>query len=254
MPTLFMTEPTTYLAVAALMLVTGVIKMAVGGGGGPLLTPVAVFMFEDPVFAIVLMTLVLGVSDFEGLRRYWRCWDFSRLGLLPAFLIVGTVLGILLVARLPGEWLRPIIGLIGVVYGILHVVRMRIGSSVEAGGRRRNLLAEAGGGVVVGFFGTIANAGSILLAMFMLWQDVPKRAFMGNMVITLFLLAVLKIVGFGLSGQLQWPVVLMVALAYPFMFLGGWLGKSLNERLDETQFRNLLAGSVSVVGALLLLP
>ena len=244
-----------YVFVALLMLVTGVIKMSVGGGGGPLLTPVAVLFLHDPVVAVVVMTLVLGSSDLEGLRRYWRAWDFSAIRLVPPFMIVGTVLGLLILKEVPAPLLRTIIGAIGVIYAVLHIVRMRRLAGREPRRYERAPAAlSATVGLMTGLFGTLANAGSIIIAMFMLFLGLEKRAFMGNMVLILFFLATLKIFGFASTGLLDFGTILVVVLAYPFMIAGGYLGKLVNERLDEAQFRNLLAGSVGVVGALLLIP
>jgi uncharacterized membrane protein YfcA len=245
----------TFILVALLMLATGVIKMAVGGGGGPLLTPVAVLFLHDPVVAVVVMTLVLGSSDLEGLRRYWRAWDFGALRLVPPFMVLGTVVGLMVLNEVPAPLLRMIIGAIGVLYAVLHLIRMhRLAGREPRRHEQAPPALSATVGFIIGLFGTVANAGSIVLAMFMLFLGIEKRAFMGNMVIILFFLACLKFIGFASTGLLDAGTILLVALAYPMMILGGYIGKRLNERLDEIQFRNVLAGSVGIVGVLLLWP
>lgn len=245
----------TFVLVALLMLVTGTIKMAVGGGGGPLLTPVAVLFFHDPVVAVVVMTLVLGTSDFEGLRRYWRRWDFSNIRLVPPFMLLGTGLGLLVLTELPTPSLRSIIGVIGVIYAVLHVLRMRQQARREPQEPQpAHPLVAASAGLLTGLLGTVANAGSIVLAMFMLYLGIEKRAYMGNMIIVLFFLACLKLVGFAITGLLELGAIVIVLLTYPFMLVGGQIGKRMNDRLNEVQFRNVLAGSVGVVGVLLLIP
>jgi uncharacterized membrane protein YfcA len=148
----------TLVAAAALAaFVSGFLRGSVGGGIGLALTPVLTLALPAQS-ALGLTGFVLILADPITLRHYWRQWDSRQLRFLMPTTIVGILIGVWLIAGMPDQRLRRLVGAVALALALLQLVlmtaRMRLGHHGSV---------SAGVGVLAGMASSIANSGGVIL-------------------------------------------------------------------------------------------
>ena len=234
----------------AAALAAGIIKTAFGIGAGVFLTPL-LSLSSGPKTAVGLLAPVMLATDITALTVHWKNWDLRQLlYIIPAGL-VGVAIGSLYFSWAPVELTRMTIGLIAMVFSLLQIYRA---NHPEAFRRlrpgRKSAVAIS---LVAGMASAVAHSGGIVLTLYLMSIDLPKRTFIATMIGFLFFNDVLKMVMFVKLGILTKPLLITGIQLIPLLLLGSWLGSRLVNRLSNKQFVSYVNVLIFSSGLLLIL-
>ena len=222
-----------YAAATFGILLTGVFKGGFGGGPGGIAVAL-MSMFVAPADAAGIVLPILCAMDVFGLLAYRNRWSRHHVrALLPGALLV-IVLGSLAFGVVPVEWVRLLIGLIAVTFTLNRWldIAQRLGSEVGKPGPVTGFVS----GATSGFTSTLAHAGGPPLLVYLLPQRMEKTLFVGTSVVFFAIVNYVKLVPYGLLGQLSTKNLALSLLFAPLAPLGIWLGLHLERRIPEKPF------------------
>lgn len=111
----------------------GVLKSGFGIGAGIFLTPILALV-TDPKEAVVLVAPMMLFTDATATCQYWRQWSVKDILSLAPPCYLGAAAGVLLLNWFTPEMARRAIGVIGLVYVGMEVLKvgLRVQSSSRA--------------------------------------------------------------------------------------------------------------------------
>lgn len=202
------------------------IGLSKGGVGGPMagavLLPLLSRTMSVSKAAGLLLPLFL-IGDLFAIRAYWRQWDMKHLRLLLPAAVIGVIMGIYLLATLPDEWLKRVLGVFTLV-----VVAYKLGSD-----RLKQLDYTHQGwhgylaGLASGFASALANVGGPPITAYLLLQKLSPIAFVGTVTLFFFIVNVMKIPGYISAGIIDAQELIQIAWIVPFIPLGVWMGRRI---------------------------
>lgn len=231
---------------------SSVIKNGVGIGSGIFLLPVLSLQFPAKI-ALALGAPIMLASDCIGLRNYWREWvgwrEIARL-LVPA--VPGLVLGTLLIPVIPGHMFRVAVGVFGVCYALVLLFPQF--PAVIAVKRLFPVVTKANEGkcaMCYGFAGgmatVLAHAGGVVWSMFLMITVRDKRVFVATIVLLFFITNILKLISYLSIGILDLHMCLVALSTFPAIVLGSWLGNTMNKKINQHLFRQMVLITIFVV-------
>lgn len=235
----------TLAAALGILLLAYLIRGITGFGSGLLAVPLLAHVL--PLQFVVPLVLVLDFSASLTLsrhaRRYVR-WD-EIIPLLPSTL-VGIVLGVMLLVRLPQEPLLTALGLFVLFFGVRYVFDIHGSKAIS---RLWALPTGLAGGTISALFGTGGPPYVIYLSHRMRDKSQLRATFSG-----LFLLdGTLRIAGFLYAGLLmQEHLLTAIALGIPVMAGGLYLGHRIHLGIGNRQML-MLTGALLLVSGMSLL-
>lgn len=205
------------------------IGLSKGGLGGPIPGTLSVPLLSliMPVSKAAGLALpLLIVGDVFALYFYRGKWDWRYIRLMLPAGIIGIILGTLLLAMLPDEVMRPLLGIFTLIVIIYKLLNDYVKSIRYTPQNWHGYLA----GWASGFGSALANSGAPPFTAYMLLQPgMLPMTFMGTATLFFAALNLLKVPGFLTSGVLDVPQFLSIAWILPLIPIGVWLGrKSLN--------------------------
>jgi uncharacterized membrane protein YfcA len=103
-------------------------------------------------------------------------------------------------------------------------------------------------GYLAGLASTMAHAGGMVMSIYMLQADTPKRRFVGTFVIFSFATNLIKLFTYFRIGILSGDMVTWMAAMAPLIICGGFFGNFLNHRIPQELFRNLIMVFILAIG------
>lgn len=222
-----------YAAATFGILLTGVFKGGFGGGPGGIAVAL-MSMFVAPADAAGIVLPILCAMDVFGLLAYRKQWSGHHVRALLPGALLGILLGSLAFGVVPVEWVRLLIGVIAVTFTLNRWfdIAQRLGSEAGKPGPVIGFLS----GATSGLTSTMAHAGGPPLLVYLLPQRMDKTLFVGTSVVFFAIVNYLKLIPYGLLGQLS-PKNLGLSLLFaPLAPLGIWLGLHLERRIPEKPF------------------
>jgi uncharacterized protein len=248
----------TALAFAAISLLAYAVKAATGFG--PAIVVVSLgSLLVGPFHAVVLAAFLdvlggLGVMRSDRGQRARVRWRG-----LAATMCVGAIAGGLLLPVVPTTWLRAIVGLGVLAFGLwmlLAPLGRRVPpeprpASAPPPVRSRSVAADHGVAAVAGVSGGLLGLGGPPLIMYF-GSRLEKADFRALLVPVLLAAALVRVATYGVTGQVSAQVLVLVAVSLPALPLGLVLGDRLFRHWSETAFRRALAALIAAAGVRLL--
>lgn len=239
--------PWIILGLEGVAFLCGFLKVGFGLGTGVVCTTLAALLLPAKPAVGLLAPLML-VSELASVGTYWGRWDSRRLLWLLPTALLGTWAGSVLLSHLPAAVLRRVIGTVALLYATLY--RRRRAVAVRAGLERG---AAVVAGLAAGILSGLSHAGGIVLAMYFLWHDLGKEAFLASFAGTLLFQNVLKLGLYWRQGLLDANLILLSLALSPFVVAGGLVGHQASRRVHPRNFRYTLCGLLAGCGVYLLL-
>jgi uncharacterized membrane protein YfcA len=220
------------VAVVAILL-TGIAKAGFGGGSGGIAVPL-MSMFIAPPEAAGIMLPILCAMDVFGLYAYRRRWSREHLRTMLPGALIGIGVGALAFGALPVNAVRLLLGLIAVIFALnsWFALTERLAARLAKPGR----IAGAVWGAISGFTSTLAHAGGPPFAVYMLPQRLDKTLLVGTSVTFFFIVNLVKLVPYGLLGQLNAGNLTASLIFAPLAPVGIRVGVWLHHRVSERAF------------------
>lgn len=246
------------LAVSSALLV-GLSKAGFGLGAGLVAVPLMFHVLGRGSAALGVMLVVLIVGDLFSLPHYPRTAHRRSLkALLPGLLLgVGAgwaVLGWFETLRNGDLWLQRCVGALSVSFVGLQVVRGHVARSRPEGHEpwEPSRITGIGVGAGAGFTSSLAHAGGPVIALYLLPQDLGRRAFVGTVLWYFFSANMLKLIPYASKGYLAGGNLLFAAMLAPVVAGGAFAGSWLNKRCSDYVFRWIIYFLAVVAGVGLL--
>jgi hypothetical protein len=243
-----MPDPAIVIIVSISCIIIGLSK----GGLSPALAVIVapLLALVMPVRQSLSLTLpLLLIGDAFALYTYWNRWDmrYLRLLLIPA--AVGILSGAYVLASLPDDAIRRLVGAIVLLFVVYKLVEPQLRHLRYQGRPWHGLLA----GWVAGAGSMMANVGGPPFTIYMLLQhDVSPLAFTGTATLFFAIVNALKLPFLGLANIFSINDLLANLWALPFIPLGVLIGQYLVKRIDRRAFDYIMLAAL-VVSALVLL-
>jgi uncharacterized protein len=232
------------LALAAVVIAGAFLVLGLAGFGNGLVALAFLPLVMSPVDAIVVLTLytvLASVVIFVPLRA-----DFDPVG-LPALLIgsvLGTPLGVWVLAALPASTLTRLIGL--VLLGIVALEWMGVYPE-RLSGRGWAL----GAGVASGLLGAAVGTPGPPVVLYAAAQGWSPRTIKANLQVFFVVNQAVIMIGYWWAGLLTPQVWRYSALFLLPAALGLVLGMALFTRIDQQRFRRIVFAILFASGLLL---
>lgn len=235
------------LIVASVALMIGLSKGGLGAVIAVMATPLLQLVMP-PKNAISLALPLLIIADAFALRAYWRQWDNRYIRLLIPPAVIGIGIGTLLLANLPDDALRRLLG----VLTLMFVAYRRFGGMITSKGYHpRDWHGTLIGGVS-GLGSAVANVGGPPFTAYMLLQNVPPQVFVGTTTLFFALVNLIKLPPLILAGIFNVNDLIRVLWVLPLLPFGVWLGKLLVKRINQAAFERLMLVVLTITGLYLL--
>lgn len=229
------------IAVAVAGVFVGALLRGFTGFGLPLAAVPALTLVLAPALVVPSMLLLQILATLQALPRIYRAIHWPALAWLGCGALVGIPAGTTLLARLPPDAMRLLIGLVMLVavavlwrgFRFAHMpgVPARLGVGVLAG-VMSGAAAMPGPPVVVFFLASPASAA-------------VSRASLQ----TFFMLTGLASLGLATASDLvTWTTVLLALLLTPALALGTWSGEWLFRRTEGRNYRPAALAVLLVIG------
>lgn len=207
----------------------------------PLLAHFYPLKFVIPVIVIVdcAASLLQGFSLRAGVNRR------DLVPLLP-FLAVGMVIGVLVLARVPGTILLPVLGLFVAAYGVYYALRHE---SVY----RLARWTAAPIGLVAGTTSSVFGMGGPFYVMYLAGRGTPPEQVRATMPVIFIVTSIGRIVLFALTGLITREVLIAAAFLAPVMALGLWGGNRWHARFSRGDVVRAIGAVLALSGLSLLL-
>lgn len=233
-------------------LVALLIGLSKGGLGGPV--PVALtaplLSLALPVSQAVGTILPLLIfADLFALYFYWRAWDMRYVRLMVPAAIIGLLLGTLLLANLPNDVLRRVIGAFTLLAVFYKLCSVRLTVLAYTPRRWHGVFA----GWAAGLGSSLANVGAPPFTAYMLLQpNITPVTFIGTTTLFFALMNLLKLPGYIHAGVLDLTMLPRVIWLLPLIPLGVWLGRFITRRMSTRVFETIMLALLFLMGVWLL--
>lgn len=243
-------------ATIAAVLITGIAKGGFGGVG-VLATPL--MMMVAPAGLVLGMLLpILIVADIATIRTYPREWQWRPLLPIAPWTILGVVVGWFLLDYMEGRgWMIKIfVGVLSLGFALLEwtrawLMRRLKGQQVEDKWQP-NWQTAAPFGLGAGVATMLAHAAGPFTTIYFLLQGLDRRTFVGTTARYYFVLNSLKIPFQVNLGLITADTLTKSIWLLPVIPLGVWLGATLNKRVSNNAFRQIMYVLLALTGAYLL--
>jgi uncharacterized membrane protein YfcA len=248
-----------------LALISGVMKVGFGFGAGLFLNPILT-LFMSPTASTSMLSPILWYSNLDGFRAHIRNVRWRLVFTLLPFTIAGTVLGSVMLVSSSEKLIKHGLAFLAITLTILAILQPRIEAFFAA--RRLQRTRRLTGGaiyplmaislqsliaVISGFVGSTANSGGLPLSFLFIFMKMPKIEYTSNLIALLAITDTVKIISFYSIGILSVRNFLWVMLFIPIIYVGGYLGKWIHQKLEEKTFFALVHCLVILISIILLL-
>ena len=209
------------------------IGFAKGGFGvlGALLTPILALVLPVASAVGVLLPMLM-VGDVFAVSMYWKEWDLNLIKrMLPAG-IIGALAGTVLLARLPSDGLRIILG----IFVLVLVAYKFLSDRIQAIRYESRPWHAPAAGLLAGLASGMFNYGGPAFSSYLLLQKLKARPFIATTAIYFALLNLIKVPGFLYTGVLDLPLLFSLWWVFPFIPVGIWVARMTLTRLSPSAF------------------
>lgn len=243
-----LSNPWFYATAVPAILITGISKGGFGTGLGIVAVPLMSLAMPTPQAAGIMLPILL-VMDAVGLLGYRNRWDRGHMSVMLPAALVGIALGALTFGLVDEAWLKVLIGLIAVAFTLNHWFAPRRGGAAPA---QRSVLKGGFWSAVSGYTSFVAHAGGPPISVYLLPLRLDKTLFTGTAVVFFAVVNLVKLLPYGLLGQLNLGNLGAAAVLSPLAPLGMVLGMRLHHRINAVVFYRVCYGLVLLAGAKLL--
>jgi len=226
------------------------IGLSKGGFGAVLILAVTPLLSQampvQQAISIALPLLIIG--DIFALWMYWNQWDMHYIRLMLPMAIIGIVVGTALLAALPDTVLRPIVGVLALLFVVYKVAGDRL---LTLNYTPRDWHGYLAGGAS-GIGSALANSGSPPFTVYMLLQDVEPKVFIGTTTLFFAIVNFLKVPGLMAANLIDFHDLVGVAWAMPLIPVGVWLGRKLIDRINKVAFERLMLAVLTLASLILI--
>ncbi|WP_397476361.1 sulfite exporter TauE/SafE family protein [Pusillimonas sp.] len=231
----FIDDPLFYLIAVPAVLIVGIGKGGFAGGLGMLAVPLLALV-TSPIQAAGIMLPILCVMDVTGVKAWLRLWDRALMFRLLPPAVVGIIIGALTFRYVSEAFLEILIGAMASLFALRYWLggRVRLGLSLPD---RPACWLWSG---MSGYTSFVAHAGGPPLMIYLLPKKLDKSVFVGTVTIYFAGVNYVKLIPYGLLGQLSAENLGTSLLLAPAAVVGVKLGVWMHDRVNAVLFNKLM--------------
>jgi uncharacterized membrane protein YfcA len=227
------------LGVAAAVALAATVQLAAGFGFGLSAVPLLALVLDPHDAVVVSLSLATLTNGFQAWTGRANA-DRAVVGRLLAGAAVGLPIGLLVFLSVDDRVLGLIIG------GAVLVSVLVIAAGLDL--RHAGPALDVGGGLLAGAFTMSTGVNGPPMVFVLQARHFPPDRFRGTITTVFFVLDVVSIVAFAVTGDLHSTVLVAIAVAIPGLVVGVLLGLWLRRHLDPPRFRVLVLVLLTVAG------
>ena len=237
-----------FLAVAVLAVVLiGVSKSGFGGAMGSLSIPLMSLCVAAPQAAAIMLPILL-VLDVTGLAVCRGKGDRANLRILIPGGLVGIVLGALTFHFVEARWIKGMIGVEALLFGVDRLRQVNAAGECRAPAVVPGLFWSS----ISGFTSFISHAGGPPILQYLLPQGLDRVRTVGTTTIYFAVINFAKLLPYGFLGLLDTSNPATSLALLPAAPVGYWLGLKLLKHLPRAPFNLVIAVAMLLTGLKLL--
>lgn len=238
-----LTDP-AFLAVAVFaVLLAGLSKSGFGGAMGGLSVPLMSLLISTPQAAAIMLPILL-VMDAAGLRVFRGQGDRANLRIIIPGAMLGLLVGTLTFHLVDARWIKGLIGMEALLFGIDRLRVVRASGQSRAPGVGRGLFWSA----ISGFTSFISHAGGPPILQYLLPQGMERVRMVGTTVIYFSVVNFAKLVPYTALGLLDTSNLTTSLLLLPVAPVGYWIGLKALKGLPQAPFDLAIACAMLLTG------
>jgi uncharacterized membrane protein YfcA len=239
-------DPTFYLACIPAVLLWGIAKGGFGGAIAVLSVPLMALVMP-PIQAVAILLPILVVMDVFVVKTYWGVFDRRGLLVLLPGAMVGILFGYLTVESTNEDYMRILIGVLALVFGLQNLLKLKWQASAE-----HNKVSGTLFGALSGFTSFSIHAGGPPLMMYLMPKNMTPVLFAGTAGLFFAVVNAVKLLPYYALGQFTSDNLLYSLVLIPFAPLGVKLGHFLVTRSGSDFYYKVISVFLVVVGVKLL--
>lgn len=210
--------------------------VGMGKGGLPVVAMLSVPVLSlvmDPMLGAALILPVYIISDIYGIWLYRHAYAARIIAIFVPASLIGIAAGWLFAERTDPDFVRAMIGLIG-----LGFLAQRFYARSFGGAEARGADVPRGvfWGAIAGFTSFVSHAGGPPYQVYVLPQRLAKMTFAGTSTITFACINLMKLPPYIALDLLNLGDMRAVLLLAPVAVFGAWSGHRLTQILPERLF------------------
>lgn len=239
-------DPWFYLTCIPAVLVYGIAKGGFGGAVSVLSVPLMTLVMP-PTQAAAILLPILVVMDIAAVKTYWGILDRRALHLLLPGALVGVVIGYLTADAMTEYYMRILIGLLSLGFGLQSLLGLQSRASAE-----HHVVTGSFFGTLAGFTSFSIHAGGPPFTMYLMPKQLSPLLFAGTAAIFFAVVNAVKLVPYYALGQFTSDNLLYSLVLVPLAPLGVMLGHYLVRRSASSFYYSVISFFLVVIGGKLL--
>lgn len=229
------------------VLIFGIAKGGFGGTLGILSVPI-MSLVVSPLQAAAILLPLLCVMDIFAISKFWKKWDSHSLKVMLPAAAVGVVIGGLSFKYLSEDYIRLLVGILALIFGIMAIVKLRKNEA----GYRPGLIKGYFWSAVSGFTSFSIHSGAPPASVYLVPLKLPPTTFVGTCAVLFAMLNYLKIIPYAWLGQFNLEDIWVSVMLLPFAPVGVWIGYYLHLKISPKQFYGAFNGLLLIIGVKLI--
>ena len=205
--------------------------------GVPLLS-----LFFAPAEIVPSIMILAIIAGLQLIPKIWRKVDWKLLAPTVIGAAIGTPLGTWLLAGIPADWMRVLIGLAVLAASFAVQLGFRFAKRPHAG-------VSAGFGAIAGLTGGAAAMPGPSVIFLFLAVPIAHEAGRASLILFFQVSAAMSAVSAAVGGLLQLHALVLGALLVPAMLLGNWLGDRVFDKASAKTYRRVVVLLLAALGA-----
>ena len=240
------TDPLFYLVAAPGVMLYGIAK---GGFAGPIaiLSVPLMALVMSPTQAAAILLPILVVMDVLVVRAYWGVFDRTALRYLLPPAVLGILLGYLAVEFMNDDYMRVLIGVISLVFGLQILLFPAPGRSRPNSRWRAALF-----GTTAGFTSFSIHAGGPPAAMYLVPRRLSPLMYAGTMGVMFAVVNFVKLFPYYFLDQLLIENLTLSLVLVPLAPVGVKVGHWLVQRTNPQTYYGIIGFCLVVLSGVLL--
>lgn len=238
-----------YVIFVAAILLAFAIRSGAGFGGGVVLVPLLALTAPLPtvVPAASALNIISGLS--QGFRN-WRKVVWREMARILPFALTGVLIGVWALAMVDANLLSRLFGGFILLYALYM---LKSGGRVPVISKRWLNPIMAFASFMGGFIGSVfGGAAGPIFAIYLAAIQTAKEGFRATMTMLMLILGGTRIITFITAGMYTPKVLTLLACGIPLVFVGGYIGTRIVQRLDQRHF-NIGVGCVLLLSGVILM-
>ena len=241
-----LSDPWFYLAAIPAVLLYGIAKGGFGGAIAILSVPMMALVMP-PTQAAAILLPILVVMDVLVVRAYWGVFDRQALKVLLPGALLGVFIGYLSVDAMNDDYLRIMIGVLSLIFGLQNLLGFLSSDSVE-----HHRASGSFFGLLAGFTSFSIHAGGPPLTIYLMPKQLSPLLFAGTAGIFFAVVNAVKLFPYYTMGQFTSDNLVYSAVLAPLAPLGVAFGHYLVKRSDSSFYYSVISVCLVAIGAKLL--